>query len=193
MQTQPSPSQLNNCQRLVERMQLILRELSGCYNNPGFNGDQQLSVIDTVQKAVRLLRFDPRSQQIYWQTNFPPSLPKACMAEKHLLLVILNVLDNAIKACHQNAQAEIQIAIQADKTQGILLTITDNGIGLEKQQASASYHNGLGIGLTISTQIMNSYGGELELDQQGDGTTARLHLPSHQCRWPDITPQGEQG
>jgi len=184
---------LKNCQQLVARMQLILRELSGCYSNPDFDSTQQLPVVDTVQKAVRLLRFDPRSQLICWRQNIPPRVPKVCMAEKHFLLVALNLLDNAIKACHHNVQPEIQISIEANTTQGLELTVTDNGADAENQQSSSKYHNGLGIGLTICSQIIHSYDGELELEQQDSGTTARLRLPSHQCRWPDEIPQGEQG
>lgn len=106
----------------------------------------------------------------------------------HLTNALCNLIDNAIKY----AQDKPQIIIQTlNKEQNIVITISDNGIGIEKEYhklifekyfrvPTGDVHNvkGFGLGLAYLKKIINLHGGSVELESEiGKGTTFTITLP----------------
>jgi PAS domain S-box-containing protein len=91
--------------------------------------------------------------------------------------VVTNLLDNAMK--YSEADAPIDIAIR-DADDGLLLTVSDRGVGIDEETrgrlyeafgrgANVEHIPGLGLGLYISHQIVERYGGRIEAHRRDDG------------------------
>jgi two-component system phosphate regulon sensor histidine kinase PhoR len=106
----------------------------------------------------------------------------------HLTNVIYNLLDNAVKYC--DGTPEIHLSTRDDKN-GLWIEITDNGIGIKKENLSMIFdkfyrvptgnlHNvkGFGLGLYYVKLIIEAHGGKVSVKSTlGKGTSFSLFLP----------------
>lgn len=106
----------------------------------------------------------------------------------HLLSVVFNLLDNALK--YSKGNATIQVDIKEVK-ENIVLKVTDNGIGIPQQYKNKVFekffrvptgdtHNakGHGLGLSYSAQVIRQHQGTIEMDShEGLGSTFIITLP----------------
>jgi PAS domain S-box-containing protein len=96
--------------------------------------------------------------------------------------VLTNLLDNAIK--YSPAGGEIRVALRQEG-EGVLLTVTDSGIGLPPGAAEAIFEPfgrtgpaldlsvpGFGLGLSISRRIVELHGGRIWAESAGEGAGA---------------------
>ncbi|MEO8949232.1 MAG: CheR family methyltransferase [Mucilaginibacter sp.] len=93
-------------------------------------------------------------------------------AKKNLRSVMLNLITNALKFSSPERLPEITIKTEK-KDQFILLTITDNGIGISKNEIDQIFKKykrvntdteGTGIGLYLIRKIVNASGGKIEVE-----------------------------
>ena len=99
--------------------------------------------------------------------------------------VVINLLTNAIK---YGAGQKIEIRTEL-VGQEVFFSFQDHGIGIAKEDqarvfgrferaVSGSHFGGLGLGLYIVTQILNSHRGRIELESElGHGSTFKVTLP----------------
>lgn len=106
----------------------------------------------------------------------------------HLTNVVYNLLDNAIK--YSAKIPEVLIETKNSK-KGIILRVTDKGIGIAKQYHKDVFKNlfripmgniqevrGFGLGLYYSKYVIESLGGTIGLQSEvGKGTTFEVFLP----------------
>ncbi len=106
----------------------------------------------------------------------------------HLLSVIFNLLDNALK--YGNGNTRIAIGITG-KQDAVVLTVADNGVGIPAEYKNRIFekffrvphgdmHNakGYGLGLSYVAQVIHKHKGEISVDSQpGAGTTFTIILP----------------
>ncbi|WP_026886041.1 sensor histidine kinase [Clostridium beijerinckii] len=103
--------------------------------------------------------------------------------------VILNVLDNAIKFSYKNSKIYV---IQSVNEDSISIKISDTGIGIKKEDIKhvmESFYKidpksiGAGLGLVISSNIVEMHNGILKIDSEyGNGTTVTISLPLEKVR-----------
>lgn len=104
-------------------------------------------------------------------------------AKKNLRSIFYNLITNAIK--YRDKVRPIVISLQTQKSDGgILLTIQDNGLGLNQDQQAKlftmfkrlhSHVEGSGIGLYIVKRIIDNNGGKIEVEsQEGKGSTFKI-------------------
>ena len=103
--------------------------------------------------------------------------------------VLVHLLSNAVKFTGPDGEIDIAFERVPD---GIDLVVRDNGIGIPADklsfvlepfgQAESTYaraHGGIGLGLPIVKSLVELHGGVFTLSsKQGQGTTARVHIPS---------------
>jgi signal transduction histidine kinase len=142
-----------------------------------------------VQQVVELQRMQVGS-------SFPLSLrvlgilPTLSVDPYRMQQVLSNVLDNAIKYSPAGGEVEITVRTQGF---GVLLTVSDNGIGLPPQAAESIFEPfgrasnarrerlpGMGLGLYITRQIVDQHGGHIWAESAGEGfgTLVSIWLPS---------------
>ncbi|MET4080715.1 two-component system CheB/CheR fusion protein [Pedobacter sp. UYP30] len=106
-------------------------------------------------------------------------------SKKNLRSILLNLTTNAIKFQSPNRLSEISIKTKKEDN-FVVLTVTDNGIGIKKERLGylfKMYHRinddieGQGIGLYLIRKIINASGGKLEVESETDeGTTFRIYF-----------------
>ncbi|HMK24945.1 MAG TPA: HAMP domain-containing sensor histidine kinase [Chitinophagaceae bacterium] len=109
----------------------------------------------------------------------------------HLLSVVFNLLDNAIK--YSNGDPSIQIELNGDE-RNVEMSIKDNGIGIEPDYQNKVFekffrvpagdtHNtkGYGLGLSYAAHVVKKHNGIISVDSQpGLGTRFTIILPKQQ-------------
>ena len=108
----------------------------------------------------------------------------------HLLSVVFNLLDNALK--YSKEQPAIEIGLKGDDI-AIELRIADNGIGIAPEYRtrifekffripSGNTHNtkGYGLGLSYVAQVVQKHNGKISVDSKlGGGTTITISIPKN--------------
>lgn len=104
---------------------------------------------------------------------------------------ILNILENAIKYCQNKPQIQCQLTSTATY---LLLTISDNGIGISQQHQSYVFDKffridqnqihdvkGLGLGLYYTDKIIKAHQGEITINSKlGEGSNFIIKVPLRQ-------------
>ena len=106
--------------------------------------------------------------------------------------IIVNLLNNAAKYTNQNGSIELSTKKESDVA---VITISDNGIGINKNMLERIFEpffqiqrgrlptQGLGVGLSLTRQLVELHGGTIKATSQGEGKgsqfPARLPLPAH--------------
>ncbi len=145
-------------------------------------------VADVVEPLARALERINRERGIEIAVVCPPEA--RFQGEKHDLEEMLgNLLDNACKWARRRVHLTV-VAQPASKGQArrIVLTVEDDGPGLSADERARLGKRGLrldetkpgsGLGLSIVTELAQSYHGSLALDaSRHGGLAARLTLPS---------------
>ena len=115
--------------------------------------------------------------------------PVAEVLRNDLLIVIGNLLDNAIEACQNGGFVGVSIGEEASAADAreLVITVTDDGIGIpaerREQVFTPGYSSktakagqaltGRGIGLTLVKRIAHRHGGSVSVTN-GHGTGARM-------------------
>lgn len=108
--------------------------------------------------------------------------------EVHVGNMLSNLLDNAIK--YSKDTPEISISTR-NKDKGIAISITDNGIGISKEDQKMVFERffrvhtgnvhdvkGFGLGLSYVKRIADAHGGHVSVDSSlGKGTKFEVYLP----------------
>lgn len=111
-------------------------------------------------------------------------LPKVMADESQLTRVFQNLISNSLKYRKENEPLKIHISAKKDnETQEYVLSISDNGIGIEEQYYdriftifqrlhSRSDYSGTGIGLSIVKKTIERHGGRIWVESEfGVGST----------------------
>lgn len=101
-------------------------------------------------------------------------------------ILIRNLVDNAIRYCHENGQIVVRLSVQLNEA---MLEVCDNGPGIPAELRARVFERffrvlgnkspGSGLGLGIVQQICQLHNGRVELDapQTGTGLIVRVFLP----------------
>jgi signal transduction histidine kinase len=116
--------------------------------------------------------------------DLPPSLIISGDTD-HLIRLIVNLLDNAIKYTEQGT-----ITLSARESDGnAIVEVADTGIGIPPEHLPhifkrlytvdpARSSGGAGLGLSIARQIVEAHGGRIEVQSEaGNGTKFTVYLP----------------
>lgn len=106
----------------------------------------------------------------------------------HLLSVVFNLLDNALK--YSKGKPVIDIRIMGTDQQ-VIFSVTDNGIGIPSEYKDKIFdkffrvphgdtHNekGYGLGLSYAARVIQQHKGTIDVvNNEGGGVTFTIHLP----------------
>lgn len=172
------------------RMSLMLNELLELAQLKENRLQLNLSSIhlqSIASSTVNILKFMTDGKQIQVVTQIPDDFPAIVGDEQRLIQILFNLLHNAIKYTSHGS-----ITINAEVKNGrAYIHIIDTGIGIDKETQSrvfepyeqGDYHitsvgGGIGLGLSISKQLVELHGGTLSLDSTiGKGSTFTISLP----------------
>lgn len=150
---------------------------------------QTIDIREMLQELILLLKPQFEDKQLTLTLAITEPLPDTISSDAEKVRQILkNFLSNALKFTEQGT---IQLIAESQNKDSILLSVKDEGIGIDKekqahifgafQQADGSIsrrHGGTGLGLTISSQLAVLMGGIITLDSTlGEGSCFSLQLP----------------
>lgn len=164
---------------------------------------EEMSVVDFINKV--LAEILPAAQKAGIKVYFDRpagDLPKVMIDPKRLSLVLVNILENAIRYNVQNGE----VTVKADKVQDkpfIMVSVKDTGIGVppedmpklfgkfyRAENAVKLQTEGSGLGLYIAKGVVSSHGGEIWAESElNRGTTITFSLPTD----PNLIPKHEAG
>ena len=118
--------------------------------------------------------------------NFDPGVPALTVDEKKIKQVLINLLMNAQHATGNRGTITLATAYEADPGQ-VKIHVKDDGHGIEKENLRRIFDpffttkptgEGTGLGLTVSYGIIQSHGGQIDVQSEpGLGTEFILTLP----------------
>jgi two-component system phosphate regulon sensor histidine kinase PhoR len=149
---------------------------------------QPVNVHDLIQAVVDSykLQLEEKPSNIHMQLD--ATKPEIIADEEHLLHVLSNLMDNAIKYSKETIDILIRTSNVNNK---IIITIEDNGIGMTNETKkhifekfyrahSGNIHNvkGFGLGMSYVKRIVALHKGLIRVQSELDhGTTIEITLP----------------
>ena len=150
---------------------------------------KDVNIKSIVRKAVDsyMLQINAKKAKIMTQYNAKENI--VIGDEMHLLQIISNLIDNALKYSEKDAEISIQTE---NKNGGIIIAVSDNGIGIEKEYLKHIFEQfyrvptknihtvkGSGLGLNYVKQIAEMHGGKVSVEsEKGKGSTFKIFLPN---------------
>jgi two-component system C4-dicarboxylate transport sensor histidine kinase DctB len=169
---------------LVDRMSALARHLRDVARKP----DRPLAdVMLGPAFAEALLTAGPRLQAADVQvvTDLPEDVPPVRAGPRRLVQVLVNLLSNAADAVEGHPLREVRLAAREEGGR-VLITVTDSGQGVPASIAHRIFDPffttktvgaGLGLGLSISYNIVRDFGGDLRVNTaDGSGAVFTIDL-----------------
>ena len=172
---------------LIDRMATIAQHLRNVARKP----DATLKVVDLeAAVAEALMLAAPRLARVAVRVDVP-DLPRVLGGPVRLQQVLANVLSNAADALEDRVFPRIDISARVEGAL-VLLDIRDHGPGVAGAIADRIFDpffttkqvgSGLGLGLSISYNIMKDFGGDLRVaNHPGGGAVFTLVLRVAEAR-----------
>jgi two-component system C4-dicarboxylate transport sensor histidine kinase DctB len=167
---------------LIDRMGAITRQLKS-YARKGGEAFEPVDVKQAISSALSMMEPQLKSRVIRITRTLPRS-PVMVLADRvRLEQVIINLLRNAIDATRGRADPQIEILLSVGET--ATLTVRDNGHGIadldtlfEPFYTTKKPGEGVGLGLAISSGIVNDLGGRLTArNGETGGAVLEVQLP----------------
>ena len=135
--------------------------------------------------TINLIKNSPEiSKRHQIECNFDSKHSWHCQGDPDLLKqVYWNLCGNAVKAMPEGGRLSIQLE---DAPQGsVKISFRDTGTGLTQEEQEKIFHpfqssfsDGVGLGLTVVSQIVAAHHGAIEVTStKGEGTTFQITLP----------------
>jgi signal transduction histidine kinase len=126
-----------------------------------------------ARSAASLAAEKARRRGVALALDLPEGLPPVSGDADRLQQVIVNLLDNALRATEAGGHVQVRLN-QAGEA--VCLTVTDDGQGLtaeEEARAFEAYYRGpgggAGLGLAIAREIVAAHGGQIWLENRPEG------------------------
>lgn len=140
-----------------------------------------------IAEAVEIAQVDPRWRAVEVRTALAPDLPAALVDKVQIQQVLLNLLRNAFEAmegCDRKA-ATVRASL-VEPGPFVEFAVEDSGPGLAPEVAARLFEpflttkaGGMGVGLSICRQIVESHGGAIRAERSpGGGTTFAFTVPA---------------
>ncbi len=128
-----------------------------------------------VTSALEIIEHEAANSLVAINHTQPPVPLFGMATPTRLQQVVVNVISNSIDAVVKKGRGMVRIDYVEGST-GPEIHISDNGPGFQNPLAAITpffttkeAQNGLGLGLSISDDIMRGFGGSLELSESAEG------------------------
>ena len=167
---------------LIGRMGTITHQLKS-YARKGGSALTPVNMGDALNSALSMMEPQLKQRQIRI-SRAVPSQPVMVLGDRvRIEQVMINLLRNAIDATGAVDDPEVDIILAAGET--ATLTVRDNGLGIEDLDqlfepfyTTKAAGEGVGLGLAISSGIVNQLGGRLTArNAEGRGAVFEMRLP----------------
>ncbi|MCM8812319.1 MAG: ATP-binding protein [Candidatus Omnitrophica bacterium] len=145
-----------------------------------------------LEQSIRMVAFSMRNTAVSVERAFTPLLPQFFFDPRQMKHVVVNLLNNAIRAMPQGGRLTIASALQGGMVE---VRVTDTGEGIAAEVREKIFRpffttraKGVGLGLSIVYNIVHNHGGTVSLESEpGKGASFIVRVPLR-----DSPPEGEQ-
>jgi len=141
-----------------------------------------------LSEAIAYIDSKAKDKNISVNSTVEPTIDKIRGSKEYIQEAITNLLANSVKYTPRNGRINIKVS---DKGNSILIEITDNGIGIPKDELPRIFEefyrasnareverDGTGLGLSIAKQIVERHNGKIRVDsEEGKGSIFSIQLP----------------
>jgi len=139
------------------------------------------NTIDTLNDAVEPHETKASDKKIEYTTFIDPTLPHLMGDPTKLSQVMTNLIGNAMKFTDYQGEVNVSIEKLEETAEEVMVrfSVKDNGLGISKEQQEHIFQafsqadisttrefGGTGLGLTITSSLVERMGGKLELDSE---------------------------
>ena len=142
-----------------------------------------------MQSAHKLLGEKAQRSGVKLGLELPDDLPQIYCDPRRIKQVLVNLLSNAVKFTPGGGRVTTKAWAGAD---GFVIQVIDTGVGMRSEDVPRAFalfgqvdgglnrkHEGTGLGLPLSRQLIEMHGGTLDLQSVvGAGTIVTVCLPA---------------
>ncbi|KAB7615994.1 sensor histidine kinase [Amylibacter sp. SFDW26] len=172
---------------ILGRMENITHQLR-FFSASGSETSSVVSLADVINNAYELIRHDCERHNVTYLTHGLDQDIQTWGNQTRLEQVLINLMKNSIKAMADQALKKLDVNLMQTNDH-ITITVKDTGQGLQGQSldqivepfhTTASSGEGMGLGLAISTSIINEHAGTLDVAENTNGGACfTITLPKH--------------
>ncbi|MGR3501053.1 sensor histidine kinase [Pseudaestuariivita sp.] len=167
---------------LIERMGAITRQLKS-YARKGADALAPVNMGDALASALTMMEPQLKSRKARITRILPSDEVWVLGDRVRIEQVMINLLRNALDATKLSDDPQVELILAAGET--ATLTVRDNGGGIDDLDAlfepfytTKRPGDGVGLGLAISSGIVNDHGGRLiARNAEGGGAVFEMQLP----------------
>jgi signal transduction histidine kinase len=143
-------------------------------------------LVELISHVIDTIKEDANKNEITITKNVPKTC--TCFCDRmRLEQVLTNVISNSLDFCPKGTGV-IDIALTNENNQ-VKLTISDNGMGIEKEKlgnlfvkfyqadsTASREHGGSGLGLAVCKGVIESHGGKIWAESEGLGKGMKIYI-----------------
>lgn len=146
----------------------------------------EVNVLDIIQEVENFIKAEAHQNAIKFKVEAPVKVPKTLIDPIQIEQVMINLARNAMDAMSDSEVVNRQITVKVKcNSKFIKISLIDTGRGCPPELVNRLFEpffttktNGLGIGLSISQNIIDEHGGKLWVEANTiKGTTFSFTLP----------------
>jgi two-component system phosphate regulon sensor histidine kinase PhoR len=146
---------------------------------------------EVVERALDVYRYRMDREGFKLTVEIEPDLPPVSLDENAMTLVVLNLMDNAMKYGKEGKEGgEVTVRLRRDRA-SLALSVQDNGPGIRPEEQRKVFERfyrakrargrpirGSGIGLSLVRHIAEAHGGKVMLaSEENQGCTFTVTIP----------------
>jgi len=193
-----NPEQHENVEKISQAGNTLNNLINSMFNFASLDADKTkisatpMQFRNLLENIANTMREAAEKKGLTFSTQVSETVPEWLLGDvAHIREVLSHIVDNAIKFT-QAGGVSITITAQQqdDELYKVLISVEDTGIGIKKEphqlmkhglsqihQARSRQHGGVGIGLTLSRNLLERMGGCLEIESEaGKGTRVHIRL-----------------
>jgi len=166
---------LTNDLLFLQEMELVLPEF------------QPVNIVDIVDKVIKKYEGKAQARELVLIVNGNHVVPSVLGDAQSLERAVTALVDNAIKFSTPKGEVSVSFAEQEEQVE---ISVQDHGIGIDPEirprifdrfvhleKSGDELYGGLGIGLSITRQVIQQHKGTLEVESEpGKGATFTIAL-----------------
>jgi signal transduction histidine kinase len=148
----------------------------------------ELDLPDAISEAFQDISLLAQEKRLAINIDIPDGFPTLIADRQKFDLIIMNLLDNALKFTPEGGQITFKAEVDGAWVE---MSLGDTGIGIPEEEQERIFdrffqiedsltraHEGLGLGLSIVRGMVEVCGGKIRVEsKEGEGTTFIFTLP----------------
>ncbi|MFC1974931.1 response regulator [Chloroflexota bacterium] len=187
----PSRQYVTIIARNAMRLRSLIEDMLNLkYLESGIPSQSQdhLNLPDVIVEAIQDISLLAQEKNLRTNVDIPDDFPPLIADRQKFDLIIINLLDNALKFTPEGGQVTFKAEVDGEWA---IMSVSDTGIGIPEEQLDRIFdrffqvedsltraHEGMGLGLAIVRGMVNVCGGEIHVESKvGQGATFTFTLP----------------